>query len=157
MGHWKWALVIRKIIGSYRIIEHNSIVYQNPKLQSSLKSIRQRGVLHLKWRSLKSSSQRREVKFQFRFLFLRRWLERIYLVREKKVNQKVQAVRNHEVIRGIVKSNNGCKNVRDISQRFTRNSNLARSQQLSKGKLKMKKQKKRVKIKRRQHRHHRDQ
>ena len=146
MDHWKWALVIKKIISSYRIIEHNNIAYQNRKLQSSFKL----DLLQLMWLSLKSSVQRREVKFP------RRRLGRIYLAREKKANQEVQDMQNHEVIRETVKSSNGCKNVSNINQRFKRNStakrNLVKLRQLLKEKLKIKKQ-----IKRRQYRPHRDQ
>lgn len=76
----------------------------------------------------------------------------MYLVRRKKVNQRVQDVQNHEATREIAKSSNGCKNVNNINQRFKRNSNLVKSLQLLKGERKMKKQ-----IKRRQNRPHRDQ
>ena len=143
MDHWEWALVIKRIISSWRIIEHSNIAYQNRKLQSSSKLDL---LQHLTYRSLKSSVQRSEVKFQ------RRRLGRIYLVREKKANQKVQDMQNHEVIRETVKSSNGCKNVSNINQRFKRNPKLVQLLQLSKGKLKMTKQRKR-----RQPRRHRDQ
>ena len=142
MDLWKWALVIRKISSFYRIIELSNIAYQNRKLQGrSFKLNLYLILLDLMCCLSLESVQKREAK-----------LKRIHHVKEKKVNRKVQNMRNLEVIREIVKSSNGCKNASNINQRFKRKRKPIKLLPLLQGKLKMKKL-----IKRRQRRPHREQ